>query len=67
MVVELLLELEGLGHVGLGFGQRFGEVAYRGVAVLGLGEPELLLAGLDGVVGFNDEGAALAAEFLDAE
>ena len=67
VVVQLLLQLERLGHVGLGFLQRLGEVADGGLAVLRLGEAEFLLARLDGVVGFDEQRAALLAQVLDAQ
>ena len=67
VVVELLLQLEGLRHVGLGLVQRLGEVADGGVPVLGLGEAEFLLAGLDGVVRLDEQRTALAAQLRDAE
>ena len=55
VVVKLLLQLERLRHVALGLLQRLGEIADRGVAVLGLGEAEFLLAGLDGVIGLDQQ------------
>jgi hypothetical protein len=67
MVVQLLLELEGLAHVALGFIQRLGEVPDGGVPVLRLGEHELLLAGLDGVVGLDQQRTALSTQLLNAQ
>ena len=67
VVIELLLQLERLGHVALGLLQRLREVPDGGVAVLRLREAELLLAGLDGVVGLDQQRTALAAQLLDAE
>ena len=67
VVVELLLQFEGFGHVALGILQRLGEVADGGVAVLRLREAEFLLAGLDGVVRFNQQRSALAAQVLDTQ
>ncbi|CAH0145668.1 hypothetical protein SRABI83_00588 [Arthrobacter sp. Bi83] len=67
MVVQLLLQLERLGHVGLRFLKRLGEIPDGGVAVLGLRKPKFLLAGLDGVVGLNEQRAALAAQLLDTQ
>ncbi len=67
VVVKLLLQFEGFGHVALGFLQRLGEVPDGGIAVLCLGEAEFLLAGVDGVIGLNEQRTALPAEFLDAQ
>ncbi len=50
VVIELLLQFERFGHVGLGVLQCLGKVPDGGIAVLRLGEAKLLLAGLDGVV-----------------
>ena len=55
VVVELLLQLERLRHVALGLLQRLGEIADGGVTVLGLGESQFLLAGLDGVVSLDQQ------------
>ena len=67
VVIELLLQFEGLGHVALGVLQRLREVPDGGVAVLRLREAKLLLAGLDGVVGLDQQRTALAAQLLDGE
>ena len=47
--------------------ERLGEVADGGIAVLRLGEAQFLLAGLDRVVRFDQQRAALAAQLLDAQ
>ncbi|MCB5275373.1 hypothetical protein BJG92_02921 [Arthrobacter sp. SO5] len=53
--------------MGLGFLEGLREVTDRGIAVLRLGEPEFLLAGLDGVIGFNEERPGLAAKLFHGQ
>ncbi|MDI2023380.1 hypothetical protein PJL18_03928 [Paenarthrobacter nicotinovorans] len=67
VVVQLLLKLEGLRHVALGLFQGLGEVANRGVTVLRLRKAQLLFAGADGVVCFDQQRAALLTQFRDTE
>ena len=67
LVVELLLQLEGRGHVFLGGFDVRGERLDGLVAELRLGEADLLLAGADGIVGGNEQAAGLGAEFRDAQ
>ena len=64
-VVELVLDLEGLLRRRLGVGERGAEVPDLVVAELRLGEAELLLAGLQGVVQSDQELARPQLEGLD--
>ncbi len=66
-VVELLLDREGLVEVLARGLQRLLELDGRGVAELSLREPELLIAGLDGVVGRDQRGGGAAVQLLDAD